>query len=253
MTASESPGRFGIDEALGAAVLENALVLAGPDLNVDFPPGLPHRTVPAAMLVPLAEGARLADRTRPVLAAGADGDIYGPALGDLLHAVRRNVGVTCLVLQNGVTGGGVAAVGPGEYPLKPLALALAAGGTFVAQGVPEEDLGHLTAHALHHPGFALVNIRQDYHPDGVHAIEDEPEYDRFDRRDALQFAAATDRITTGILFREPERASFEETALGQAPLVTTVSTVDWEDWERIIYEGWEEGGPDEPDVDSPDP
>jgi 2-oxoglutarate ferredoxin oxidoreductase subunit beta len=183
---------------------------------------------------------------------GADGDLYGGALGHLLHAVRRNAGVTCLVLQNGIAEGGVTTVGPGEYPLRPLALALAAGGTFVAQAVPEEDLSHLTARAVHHPGFALVNIRQDYHPDGVHAIEDEPEYDRFNRTDALQFAAATDRITSGVLFQEPERASFEETVLGRSPLVTGVSTVEWDDWERIIYEGWEES-PHEPDVDSPDP
>jgi hypothetical protein len=239
-----------VNEALRVAAAEGALILVGPGVLADIPADVPQRHVPAGMLLPLAEGARLADPSRPVVAVGGDGDIYGEQLGDLLHAVRRNTGVTCFVTDNGVAGPHLATVGAGEFPLKPLALALAAGSSFVAQVLPGATVEGLAEEALHHPGFALVNIRTERgRVDGIN-LDGEEGYDRFSRDAALQRATDLEHFYTGVLFREPERELFEHVLLGQAPLVTTVSTIDWDEWERIAFGEWgEEGDEDEPDTD----
>jgi 2-oxoglutarate/2-oxoacid ferredoxin oxidoreductase subunit beta len=219
---------------------EGAVLLAGPGVKAHLPEGAECRHVPAGKLIPMAEGARLADPTRPVLAIGGDSDVYGAGLGDLLHAARRNTGLACVVVDNGMAAPGAATGAGGLYPLRPLALALAAGGTFVAQAVPEEDLGALTERALHHVGFALINIRQDWQPHGTHNLETDAAYDGFDREEALERAANPEQEFTGVLFREPERSSFEAMVHWQSPPVTAVSTVEWDEWERLLYADWDD-------------
>lgn len=237
----------GLDQAIEAAVQEGAILLMGPGVRLRLPDSAECRHVPAGRLIPMAEGARLADPTRPVLAIGGDDDVYGAGLGDLLHAVRRNTGVTCLVADNGMAAPGAAAAtgAGGLYPLRPLALALAAGGTYVAQSVPEEDLGGLVERALHHSGFALINFRQDWQPHGSYNLDTDAAYDGFDREEALERAADPEQQYTGVLFREPERAAFEELAVWQSPPITTVSTVEWEEWERLLWAA--EAGEDDSD------
>src|SRR5690606_23590572 len=101
------------------------------------------RTLPAAM------GLKLANRDLTVLAAGGDGDGFAIGMGHFMHAVRRNVDITYIVMDNhiyGLTKGQVSPTsqtgfatkaqptGNVERPVRPLTYALAAGATFVAQG-----------------------------------------------------------------------------------------------------------------------
>lgn len=229
--------------ALQAAADQGALVLVGPGAPDELLPATSRRHVPGGVLLPLAEGARLADPTTPVVAFGGDGDVYGAELGNLLHAIRRNSGVTCLVADNGFAAPGLAAAGPGEFALEPLALALAAGGSFVAQTTPDGALEGLTREALAHPGFALVNIRNERGRVDAVNLDGEEEYDEFSRTQALEVANDLEHFYTGILYRAPDRQSLESLVIGQSPLITTVSTTEWDDWEAIIY--YEGGG--EPD------
>jgi len=235
--------------ALQAAADEGALILVGPGAPDELPPAIPRRHVPPGVLLPLAEGARLADSKAPVVAVGGDGDLYGEGLGHLLHAVRRNTGVVCFAADNGMAMPGLAAVGAGEYALRPMALVLAAGATFAAQVTPDGALEGIAREALAHPGFALVNIRHERGRVDAVNLDGEEDYDPFSREAALQKAADLDHFYTGIFHRAPERAAFETVALGQSPLFTTVSTTEWDDWERIIFEegggGGDDDGPDD--------
>lgn len=206
-----SPIAAALEAVAGAQA--GALILVGPGAPDDLPPAIQRRHLPGGgVLLPLAEGARLVDPTTPVIAIGGDGDIYGEGLGHLLHAVRRNTGVTCFVANNGLAAPGLATAGPG----RPAALALAAGATFVAEVPPEGDLAGIARQALDHPGFALIDIS----PGAVPAIH---------------------QLGTG-------QEAFESIVIGVSPLVTTVSTTEWEDWERIIYYvpgGEDDDGPDD--------
>ncbi len=124
-----------------------------------------------------AEGVKLTDPGLMVIAIGGDGDIYGEGGGHLIHALRRNLDLTCIVHNNGVYGltkgqpsptaknGYVSRISPQGTSLpglNPLALAIAAGGTFVARGYVghKEHLVALIAKAVKHRGFGFVDVLQ---------------------------------------------------------------------------------------------
>ncbi|MCM3923372.1 2-oxoacid:ferredoxin oxidoreductase subunit beta [Frankia sp. AiPs1] len=106
-----------------------------------------------------------------------DGDALAIGGNHLIHALRRNVNLKILLLNNhiyGLTKGQasptskVGTIGPSspfgslDNPFNPIALALGAGATFVARTI-DTDRRHLTATltaAAAHKGAALVEIRQ---------------------------------------------------------------------------------------------
>ena len=127
-------------------------------------------------VLPLATGVKVANPDLTVIAAGGDGDGFGIGLSHFLHAARRNVDITYLVMDNqvyGLTKGQTSPttpadmstkaspLGPLATPLNPLALALSAGATFVAQAFAgnQKELVDLIARAIRHEGFAFVNIQ----------------------------------------------------------------------------------------------
>ncbi len=124
--------------------------------------------------LPPAQAMKLANQGQKVIVVGGDGDGYGIGAGHFVHAARRNVDLTYIVMDNAIYGltkgqvsptsqlGFVTATTPHgnhEAPVNPLALFLAAGGTFLGQGFSgdQKGLAQLYQDAIEHPGFALVN------------------------------------------------------------------------------------------------
>ena len=54
--------------------------------------------------VPVATGARLANTDLNVVITGGDGDGYGIGLGHIIHAMRRNLNLTYVVMNNQIYG-----------------------------------------------------------------------------------------------------------------------------------------------------
>lgn len=125
--------------------------------------------------LPVATGIKLANPDLNVVVTGGDGDGYGIGVGHLVHAARRNVDLTYVVMDNsiyGLTTGQASPTsalgmqtkstpaGSPEQPLAPLALALAAGASFVARGFSGDPnhLAELLKRAIQHRGFALVDV-----------------------------------------------------------------------------------------------
>jgi 2-oxoglutarate/2-oxoacid ferredoxin oxidoreductase subunit beta len=125
-----------------------------------------------------ATGLKLARPDLHVVVITGDGD--GLAIGGnhLIHAARRNVDLTCLLLNNaiyGMTGGqgapttpvgarsATAPDGSVEPAFDACRLATAAGATFVARGMTAAPLGldELIGRALAHRGFSFVEILSD--------------------------------------------------------------------------------------------
>ena len=124
--------------------------------------------------LPPAQAMKLANKGQKVIVVGGDGDGFGIGAGHFVHATRRNIDLTYIVMDNNIYGltkgqvsptstlGFVTATTPHgnfEAPVNPLALFLASGGSFLAQGF-SGDMKGLTAmyeDAIKHPGFSLVN------------------------------------------------------------------------------------------------
>ncbi len=201
----------------------------------------------------VATGARLANHGLKIMTVHGDGDGYGMGLGHWLHAVRRNINLVDIVQDNrvyGLTKGQYSPTSePGmrtptspegaiDRPVQPLALAIAAGATFVARGYPGE-LSHLAwiiGEALQHPGYALVDVLQpcvtfnrasayDFYNERVYKLEDledEEGYDPQDRTAAWVKAQEWgERIPIGIVYRGEPIPTYEEQvpALKAGPLV----------------------------------
>ena len=125
--------------------------------------------------LPLATGLKVARPDLTVLAAGGDGDGFSIGGNHFLHACRRNIDITYIVMDNKVYGmtkgqpspttepdwdSALAPGGTGISPFKPLVIALAAGANFIARGFAGDPnrVTRLIVEAIRHPGFSFVEI-----------------------------------------------------------------------------------------------
>jgi 2-oxoglutarate/2-oxoacid ferredoxin oxidoreductase subunit beta len=122
----------------------------------------------------VASGANAANRSLMYIGISGDGDSLSIGIGQLCHAIRRNVQLLYLIENNGVYGltkgqfSASADVGStskrGEanlnQPIDPVLLALTLGATFVARGFSGDktQLVPILKAGLRHNGFALVDI-----------------------------------------------------------------------------------------------
>ena len=122
-----------------------------------------------------ATGLKVARPDLTVIAAGGDGDGYSIGGNHFLHACRRNVDMTYIVMDNHVYGmtkgqpspttepdwdSKLSPGGTGLRTFHPLVIALAAGANFIARGFSGDPNGtaRLIADAMRNPGFSFVEI-----------------------------------------------------------------------------------------------
>jgi 2-oxoglutarate ferredoxin oxidoreductase subunit beta len=199
--------------------------------------------------LPIATGAKLANHGLKVITIHGDGDSMGLGMGHFIHTARRNLGITDLIQNNQIYGltkgqysptsdpGFTTSTSPDgaiEMAANPLALALTAGGTFIARGFAGDakGLAVLIAKAVQHKGYALVEILQpcvtfnrkntyDWYRERVYKLED-TEHDPTDRVAAFQKALEWgDRIPLGVLY-QIQLPTYEEqvAALRDGPVAT---------------------------------
>ncbi len=122
----------------------------------------------------VAAGANAANRDLLYVSISGDGDSLSIGLGQLCHAIRRNVNMLYVLENNGVYGltkgqfSASADVGTkskkGEVnrhePIDPVALALSLGATFVARSFSgdKRQLVPILKVGMRHDGFALVDV-----------------------------------------------------------------------------------------------
>jgi 2-oxoglutarate ferredoxin oxidoreductase subunit beta len=126
--------------------------------------------------LPIAQGIKLANPDLLVLVAGGDGDGFSIGGGHVPHAIRRNLDLTYIVMDNqiyGLTKGQLSPTSPRgrttvtsslgsiEDPVNPLLYVLGYGASFVAQGTPADMVGlaAIIEDAIRFPGFAFVNVQ----------------------------------------------------------------------------------------------
>ena len=125
--------------------------------------------------LPIAQGIKLANPDLLVLVAGGDGDGFSIGGNHFLHACRRNIDLTYIVMDNriyGMTKGqpspttepdwdtAISPGGTGVSPFNPLVIALASGANFVARAFSGDPNGtaDIIAQAIRHPGFSFIEV-----------------------------------------------------------------------------------------------
>ncbi len=192
--------------------------------------------------LPIAQGIKMAKPELLVLAAGGDGDGFSIGGGHVPHAIRRNLDITYLVMDNqiyGLTKGQLSPTsarstvtsssvyGSIEEPVNPLLYVLAYGAGFVAQGVPADmdGLAKLIEEAIRYPGFAFVNIQSPCVTYGQEENQIKSQkakmqkladlgHDPSNRIRAMELASEYGtKLYTGVFYRNPNPPETYETAL----------------------------------------
>ncbi|TAK51960.1 MAG: 2-oxoacid:ferredoxin oxidoreductase subunit beta [Betaproteobacteria bacterium] len=122
-----------------------------------------------------ATGLKVARPDLTVIAAGGDGDGYSIGGNHFLHACRRNVDLTYIVMDNRVYGmtkgqpspttepdwdSKLSPHGTGLREFHPLVIALASGANFIARATSSDPNGtaDLITQAVRHPGFSFIEV-----------------------------------------------------------------------------------------------
>ena len=194
--------------------------------------------------LPIAQGVKLARPELLVLVAGGDGDGFSIGGGHIAHAIRRNIDLTYIVMDNqiyGLTKGqlsptsarGLKTVsspyGSIEDPVNPLMYVLGYGARFVAQSTPA-DMSGLTdviEAGLRYPGFAFINVQSPcitYGQPEAQLRQHKAEmlslaasgHDATNRLAAMALAQDYGRVLhTGVFYRDPDPAPTAEHALAE--------------------------------------
>jgi 2-oxoglutarate ferredoxin oxidoreductase subunit beta len=204
--------------------------------------------------LPIAQGIKISRPELLVLAAGGDGDGFSIGGGHVAHAVRRNVDLTYIVMDNqiyGLTKGQLSPTSPRglrtassslgslEDPVNPLLYVLAYGAPFVAQGTPADmaGLASIIEEGIRYPGFAFVNVQSPcvtfgraegqlrVHKETMKALTSLG-HDPADKLEALRLAQDYGQeLYTGVLYRSAtpvptyeQRVAERNAAAGRPPL-----------------------------------
>lgn len=192
--------------------------------------------------LPTAQGVKLANRDLTVIASGGDGDGFGIGLNHFMHAVRRNIDITYIVMDNQIYGltkgqhsptsahGFTAKTTPSgniENALVPSQIALAAGIGYLAQGFSSDvnQLCSLIEQGIQYNGFALINVfspcvtynkvnTYDFFRENVHNLDKVEGYDFTDRAAATKAIADSNGLCTGLIFKDESRVAYQDQISG---------------------------------------
>jgi len=216
--------------------------------------------------LPIAQGVKLANRDLTVIASGGDGDGFAIGMGHTVHAIRRNINITYIVMDNqiyGLTKGQTSPrsgegfktkstpEGSIESTLSPLEVAIAAGATFVAQSF-SSDLKQLTSlieQGIQHEGFSLINVfspcvtfnkvnTYDWFKDNIINLDTVEGYDHTNRLAAMTKLMETGSMITGLIYQNKEKKSYENLVHGfsQEPLAHQSLALSQADFDNLVAE-----------------
>ncbi|WP_409340899.1 2-oxoacid:ferredoxin oxidoreductase subunit beta [Paenibacillus sp. MBLB4367] len=216
--------------------------------------------------LPIAQGLKMANRDLTVIASGGDGDGFAIGMGHTVHAIRRNINMTYIVMDNqiyGLTKGQTSPrsaegfktkstpQGSIESALSPLEMALAAGATFVAQSFSSnlKQLTTLIEEGMKHEGFSLINVfspcvtfnkinTYDWFKENIVDLEESPEYDSSNRVSAMTKIMETNGMLTGLIYQDKSRRSYENLVHGfkEEPLVKQDLKLSSEQFDKLVAE-----------------
>lgn len=266
-------GDFGVLKSVKEAVIElglkphEVLIVSGIGCSSNLPGFIRCYGVHSlhGRALPVAQGARLANHALTVVAVGGDGDGYGIGVGHYVHAMRRNLNLTYIVMDNEIYGLTTGQTSPTtmeghktkstprgniEKPLQPLAVALASGATYVARGFSGEQkhLTKLVTEAIAHKGFSIVDVFSPcvtfnklntyaWFKEKVYKLEEEG-HDPADFHAALTKSMEFGpRIPLGLLYRG-ERPTYEDLdeVLAEGPLADRKLGLSRETFTELLAE-----------------
>ncbi|UBH18698.1 2-oxoacid:ferredoxin oxidoreductase subunit beta [Macrococcus armenti] len=213
--------------------------------------------------LPMAQGVKMANQELTVIASGGDGDGFAIGMGHTIHALRRNIDITYIVMDNQIYGltkgqtspssahGFVTKTTPKgsiEKHVSPLELALASGATFVAQSFSSDikDLTAIIEAAVNHKGFSFVNVfspcvtynkvnTYDWFKENLTKLSDIDGYDNKNKQIAMNTVHEHNGLVTGIVYQDTEAPTYESQIEGYSGNLTKADlNIKQEEFDALI-------------------
>jgi 2-oxoglutarate ferredoxin oxidoreductase subunit beta len=187
-------------------------------------------------------------------------------MGHTVHAIRRNLNVTYIVMDNqiyGLTKGQTSPrsaegfktkstpEGSIESTLSPLEIALSSGATFIAQSFSSDlkQLTKLIEEGINHEGFSLINVfspcvtfnkinTYDWFKENIVNLEQFPDYDPTNRVQAMNKIMETNGMLTGLIYQNKTRKAYEDLITGFKPeaLAKQNIKITPEEFDKLVAE-----------------
>lgn len=216
--------------------------------------------------LPIAQGVKMANKDLTVIASGGDGDGFAIGMGHTIHAIRRNIDITYIVMDNqiyGLTKGQTSPrsdagfvtkstpEGSIESALSVMEMALTAGATFVAQSFSTDlkDLTALIEAGINHKGFSLINVfspcvtynkvnTYDWFKENLTKLKDIEDYDPQNKELAMQTLMKHNGLVTGLIYQNTEQKSYQDMINGYSdkPLSQAKLDIDEEEFNKLVAE-----------------
>lgn len=216
--------------------------------------------------LPIAQGVKMANRDLTVIASGGDGDGFAIGTAHTVHAIRRNMNITYVVMDNhiyGLTKGQTSPrsnygfvtkstpMGAIEQPISALQLALSAGATFVAQTMASDlkEMTELIEQGIKHEGFALINVLSpcvtfnktntyDWFKEHVKSLSTIEGYDPSNKGQAFSTLLENEDLVTGLIYQDTTQKPYEDLVPGfkDEALVKQAQQLDQPYFEKLCAE-----------------
>jgi 2-oxoglutarate/2-oxoacid ferredoxin oxidoreductase subunit beta len=216
--------------------------------------------------LPIAQGVKMANKDLTVIASGGDGDGFAIGLGHTIHAIRRNIDVTYIVMDNQIYGltkgqtsprsemGFKTKSTPGgsiESSLSVMEVAMSAGAGFIAQSFSSDlkELTSLIEQGIQHKGFSLINVfspcvtynkvnTYDWFKENLVKLADVENYDPHNRSKAMTTLMENNGLVTGLIYQNKEKQSYQELVNGysEEPLSDADLLFEAEKFDKLVKE-----------------
>lgn len=214
--------------------------------------------------LPLAQGVKMANKDLTVIASGGDGDGFAIGMGHTVHALRRNMDMTYIVMDNQIYGLTKGQTSPSsakgfvtkstpkgniEQNIAPLELAISSGATFVAQSFSSDikELTSIIEEAINHKGFSFVNVfspcvtynkinTYDWFKENLTKLADIEGYDNTNKSQAMQTVLDTESMIKGIIYQDKDTPSYESQIeqFDEQPLVKKSLKLEQNQFDELV-------------------
>lgn len=214
--------------------------------------------------LPLAQGVKMVNKDLTVIASGGDGDGFAIGMGHTVHALRRNMDMTYIVMDNQIYGLTKGQTSPSsakgfvtkstpkgniEQNIAPLELAISSGATFVAQSFSSDikELTSIIEEAINHKGFSFVNVfspcvtynkinTYDWFKENLTKLADIEGYDNTNKSQAMQTVLDTESMITGIIYQDKDTPSYESQIeqFDEQPLVKKSLKLEQNQFDELV-------------------
>lgn len=216
--------------------------------------------------LPIAQGVKMANRDLTVIASGGDGDGFAIGMGHTIHAIRRNIDITYIVMDNhiyGLTKGQTSPrselgfktkstpTGSIESAISIMELVISAGAGFVAQSF-SSDLKELTSiieQGINHKGFSFINVfspcvtfnkvnTYEWFKDHLIKLDSIEGYDPTNRAQAVNTIMERNGLVTGLIYQNKEKPAYETLVNGfkETPLVNQNINLEKATFDKLLTE-----------------